>query len=100
MPKTNYVHKINILTPKVTKEVSKYRFSWSRNHIMMLDIKFDEKETVGAHYECQPLCRNCKNGLKSLIRHLEKSKRCLYIDFQGQRIYFWDHNSNLMKRKP
>ena len=100
MPKMNYVHKIIIVTPKVARDVSKYRFSGSRNHIMTLDIKFDEKETLGAHYECRPLCRNCKNGLKSLIHHLEKSKRCLYIGFQGQRIYFWDHNSRLMKRKP
>ena len=46
MPKSKNIHKIPILTPKVTQKVSKHRFSGSRNPFLALETMFDKENTL------------------------------------------------------
>ena len=46
MLKVNNLYKITILAPRAAKEVSKHRFSGSRNHFLPLDIMCDEEKTL------------------------------------------------------
>ena len=46
MPKVNNLYKITILAPRAAKEVSKYRFSGSKNHFLQLNTMCDEEKTL------------------------------------------------------